>query len=164
MVQGSLGTELVSDKARPRLPTPPLVLCPQPTPLSALFLLCPGNVGEKKERPTGVRFGSLFPLLVPPSPHTRFSLQKGEQVLPGALLPHHSALQVRGGGLWGAGGGGRGQDGRAQVEVPGLVPSSNLPLWSYTLVHVSQTHCLPVPLMPGDDQQPMGEVSISRFR
>lgn len=68
------------------------------------------------------------------------------------------------GGLWGAGGGGRGQDGRAQVEVPGLVPSSNLPLWSYTLVHVSQTHCLPVPLMPGDDQQPMGEVSISRFR
>lgn len=43
-------------------------------------------------------FAFPFPLLMPSGPHTHFLLQEGEQVLPGALLPHHCALQVRAGG------------------------------------------------------------------
>lgn len=44
-------------------------------------------------------FAFPLPLLMLTGPHTRFLLQEGEQVLPGTLLPHHCALQVRGEGL-----------------------------------------------------------------
>lgn len=54
-------------------------------------------------------FAFPFPLLMLTGPHTHFLLQEGEQVLPGTLLPHHCALQVRGEGLWD--GDGREQDG-----------------------------------------------------
>lgn len=77
-------------------------------------------------------FGSPFPLLGPPGPHTCFVFQEGEQVLPRPLLPHHCALQVRREGLW-DGGGGMGGDRMARGQralrwgIPDSCPSVPTP-------------------------------------
>lgn len=94
----------------------------------------------ERKRPTGVRFGSPFPLPGPPGPHTRFVFQEGKQVLPWPLLPHHCALQVRerdcgtGGGIGGdrdgRGRGGPGQQPRGEaflIPAPLSTPCAHLP-------------------------------------
>lgn len=71
-------------------------------------------------------------------------------MLPGPLLPHHCALQVRT-GLEGGGGDGWGQA-RPKPEGPEggtfLVPAPSLVLLS---VSISQARCLPIPLIPANN-------------
>lgn len=70
-----------------------------------------------------------------PHPHTRFLLQESEQVLPGPLLPHHCALQVRAEGLW------AGVRMKGDRTAPGRGPEvghswSPPPLWSSPRVYL----------------------------
>lgn len=83
-----------------------------------------------------------------PHPHTRFLLQESEQVLPGPLLPHHCALQVRVEGLW-AGvrmkGDRTARAGALRWGIPGPHPLSGPPP-----EYISRACCPPVPLMLAD--------------
>ena len=76
--------------------------------------LGPEQVGRKGRQAHRCVSQFPFPSAGGPWPHDHFLLQEGEQVLPGPLLPHHCALQVRT-GLEGVGGWVAGQ---AQARGP----------------------------------------------
>lgn len=133
-------------------PTPSLVLGLQPRLLCpALFPPRPWAGGEKRKTGPQVCVSAPLPLCWCPWPHAHFLLQEGEQVLPGPLLPHHCALQVRTG--LEAGGGGPGPSQRALKGAALRFPPL---LWPALHVHLPST-LFACPL-DTSKQQPMGQI------
>lgn len=108
-------------------------------------------------RPTGVGFGSPFPLLVALALTPVFCCRKVNKCYRGRSCPIIVHCRCVGRG-WGEGGGGRGLDspGQRALKWGILIPPLSLVLLP---VHVSHARCLPVPWTPAN-YSPWAKFSI----